>query len=409
MPGVLEIIPLPSSVSESGYRRQCMLLRRDTNGGEEASHLWIDLPLYLEGGDDPRDCDPFLMMALLEAMRENLSLRIQGTVDQELISNLTEFQRYWKCCRPSAFREIAVEVEQLSVKAPSGDQAICTFTGGLDSSFTAWRHSQNLNGYRNRPLSLACMIHGADIPLENRSGFSSAFRKACETLQTVGIELAPVRTNFREISRVSWEVSHGIVIAAVLSCFQSRAGIGLIASGKPYGNLRACWGSSPITDPLLSSGYFRIIHDGADHDRTEKAAALLGWPMALQNLRVCWEGAEGDRNCGHCHKCVLTKLNFLAAGSDIPAAFPPSDILSDIRSLVLPKGTDNRKELELLFSHVSVEERTTTPWIKALSTRLFAESPAASLPMEEARSRGWARRAWRRVLRTLRPHAHEVA
>ena len=223
------------------------------------------------------------------------------------------------------------------------------------------------------------------------------------------IELAPVRTNFRELSRVSWEVSHGIVIAAVLSCFQRRAGIGLIASGKPYGHLRTAWGSSPITDPLLSSSYFRIIHDGADHDRTDKAAALLGWPMALQNLRVCWEGIEADRNCGHCHKCVLTKLNFLAAGSVIPSAFPPSDILSDIRSLVLPKGTENRRELELILSHVSTEESSAPPWVEALRSRLRPESPAASPTMERGRSRGWPRRALHRVLRILRHHAHEVS
>jgi len=387
MLGSLEIIPLPAAAGELGLRRQCRVLRTDADGRKEDSVLCIDLPADLEA--DAYECDPFLMMLLMEAMRENLSIHVHGTVDKELLSNLTEFQRFWHRCRPSMFLEVPIEVAAVSLGAPINELAICTFTGGVDSSFTAWRHSQRLNGHRNRPLGLACMLHGADIPLTNRSGFAAAFRKAEETLASVGIKLSAARTNFRDISRVNWEDSHGIVIGATLSCFKRRAGIGLIASGKPYDHLRTAWGSSPITDPLLSSSSFRVIHDGADQDRTEKASALVGWEQALLNLRVCWEGSEVDRNCGHCHKCTLTKLNFLAAGARVPPAFSSSDILNDIRSLVMPKDIDTCREWDMLLGHATAQG-IEADWVDAAREKV-CQTPELS----------WRRRLLRRMGRVL--------
>lgn len=387
MQGSLEIIPLPVMAADLGRRRQCRIHRTHADGSIEDAVLWIDHPADLEA--DAEDCDPFLMMLLMEAMREKLSIHVHGFVDKELLSNLTEFQRFWHRCRPATFTEVPINVGAVVHGGPINEQAICTFTGGLDSSFTAWRHSQRLNGHSNRPLGLACMLHGADIPLSNRSGFTAAFSKAEETLASVGVELTAARTNFREIARVNWEDCHGAVIAAALSCFKGRAGIGLIASGKPYDHLRMAWGSSPITDPLLSSSSFAIIHDGADHDRTEKASALLGWELALRNLRVCWEGSEVDRNCGHCHKCTLTKLNFLAAGAEVPAAFPSSDLLHDIRSLVMPEDSDTRREWEMLLGHAATMG-IEADWVDAAWEKL-GKTPESS----------WKRRLLQRMERIL--------
>lgn len=371
MLGSLEIVPLPTIDAALGCRRQCKILRISADGTKEHSVLWIEIPANLE--TEENDCDPFLMMLLMEAMREKLSIKIHGTVDQELLSNLTEFQKFWHRCRPTTFAEVPIEVAAVTHGRPVNERAICTFTGGLDSSCSVWRHSQQLRGHRNRRIDLACMLHGADIPLSNRSGFTAAFKKAAETLESVGIKLAAARTNFREISRVNWEDSHGTVIGATLSCFKPMAGIGLIASGKPYDNLRmAAWGSSPITDPLLSSSTFRVIHDGADQDRSEKAQELLGWEHALRNLRVCWAGSKVDQNCGHCHKCILTKLNFMVMGADIPPAFPPSDILNDIRSLVMPDDIDACKEWNMMLGHANAKG-IEAEWVQAAREKATKE------------------------------------
>jgi len=66
---------------------------------------------------------------------------------------------------------------------------------------------------------------------------------------------------------------------------------------------------------------FRFI-DGATHSRTEKVKEIADWKVGIDNLRVCWQGGQKDRNCGKCEKCIRTQLNFLATGNPIPKSFP---------------------------------------------------------------------------------------
>ena len=60
--------------------------------------------------------------------------------------------------------------------------------------------------------------------------------------------------------------------------FQGIYRAGLFASSEPYQALVSPWGAHPLTDRLLSSNSFEIIHDGADFTRTQKTAQLCEWP-----------------------------------------------------------------------------------------------------------------------------------
>ncbi|MBN2549410.1 MAG: hypothetical protein JXB15_09650 [Anaerolineales bacterium] len=114
---------------------------------------------------------------------------------------------------------------------------------------------------------------------------------------------------------------HGCGIASCLSLLQGRYSSGLIASTFSYGRLTIPWGVSPLTDHLLSSQAFDIVHDGASVLRSDKVRWLAEWPEALQLLRVCLVGAEKDRNCCRCEKCIRTILSFRAWGIPKPECF----------------------------------------------------------------------------------------
>ena len=73
-------------------------------------------------------------------------------------------------------------------------------------------------------------------------------------------------------------------------------------------------GSNPVTDWMMGSAEFEIIHHGANANRMDKIKALSQWPAALRGLRVCWRGEHLDRNCGRCPKCVLTHLSLWSIG-----------------------------------------------------------------------------------------------
>ena len=128
--------------------------------------------------------------------------------------------------------------------------------------------------------------------------------------------------------------------AGLVACLQNFKGLfnpGIIGSAGPYRSLVIPNGSSPITDPLLSSASFKVIHDGAAFDRTDKVAALAQWQADLDGLRVCWQGSTKSENCGHCEKCVRTKLNFQANRLPMPKSLSKEATVKDIQRISIDK------------------------------------------------------------------------
>ncbi len=79
-------------------------------------------------------------------------------------------------------------------------------------------------------------------------------------------------------------------------------------------------GSHPLTDPLWANDGMEIVHDGAEARRVDKIQEIAKEPLALANLRVCFN--DMNINCGKCLKCLRTMipLQLLQAG---PGPFPP--------------------------------------------------------------------------------------
>jgi len=90
------------------------------------------------------------------------------------------------------------------------------------------------------------------------------------------------------------------------------------------------YGSHPLLDPLLSGGRMSIRNDEGFYWRADKAAHIVRYPDALENMRVCFHPYRADRNCCRCEKCIRTMLCFVANGDPIPPAFPDGLRLRDI-------------------------------------------------------------------------------
>ncbi|MEH2279473.1 MAG: hypothetical protein V7K40_33005 [Nostoc sp.] len=272
-----------------------------------------------------KSCDPFVIATIFPAMSQGTDILVHGEVSPCLLQNLQEFQAVWSCWRPKHYQqvEITAEIEQEYSVANRPERAISAFSGGLDSCFTAFRHSQGKCGRSQRPLQAGLMIHGLDIPLSMPEFFDRAMQKSKLALTSLGLELIPMASNFRNIFNQNWEDAHGAVVASCLMLLQGSYSMGLIPSSSPYHaiDLSWGWGSNPLTDPLLSSRTFSIIHDGGAFSRPAKLMQIIDWPEALQTLRVCWEGEQKDRNCGHCEKCVQAILTFRVLELGLPPCF----------------------------------------------------------------------------------------
>jgi hypothetical protein len=120
---------------------------------------------------------------------------------------------------------------------------------------------------------------------------------------------------------------------------------------------------------MLSSNSFRIIHDGARFNRLEKLRSLARWPEAMENMRVCWEGGQRDRNCCRCQKCVSNMLYLRILGQRLPKCFPCD--ISD-REIVRLKYQDQAmiKSMERLV-RAAKQEKVSGSWVLALKTSII--------------------------------------
>lgn len=289
--------------------------------GADDFELWFKVPERYEPLVTD-SCDPFLLAVIFHLLKVNADLHIHGSVSTSLLRNLEEFQSVWICCRPTWYMpvNITADIESNEVVSQSRDPSILAFSGGADSCFTAWRHHRGQCGRSRCDIQAAVMVHGFDIGLDEPEVFQNAFKKARRITESIGVDLLPVATNLTQLD-AHWGDSHGAAVVSCLTLVGKRFGSGLIAGSSPYNEPIFPWGSSPVTDWMLGSDRFRIIHDGAAYIRREKMRAIANWPEAMRNLRVCWEGARHDRNCGICEKCIRTVLSFRVMDLPVPPCF----------------------------------------------------------------------------------------
>ncbi len=352
----------------------------------ECTRLWYAAPLEQRAALTTGH-DPFVLGLVFTAMRQAADLVVHAQVSPSLLRNLEEFQAVWACWRPERYSqvEITAEVEQEPPPAANPGAAVVAFSGGADSCFTVWRHHTGRCGRLKRNIQAGVMVHGfVDTPLEQPATFKRAAARSARMLTSLGIPLIPITTNFRELGD-DWEDAHGAGLGACLMMFQGGYGAGLIGSSRPYQALIP-WGSNPITDRLMSGDSFQIIHDGAAFIRREKLRELANWPEAMQNLRVCWQGPQKDRNCGRCEKCVRTILSFRVMGLPLPPCFDQDVTDEQILALhnLQPGHIYYLNEILELARAASISDS----WVAALQKCLEENKLAAS-----------GKQSWRQQLR----------
>lgn len=332
MKDLIELFPQPLEVNKEGQRRTC-LIKISTDGEVTETDLWFIYPANLPMLEDD-NCDSYLLATLQLGMKLDANIVVHGSISKELLSNLTELQLIWNKWCPETYLLVEVTVDSIREHDVKVDGAIAAFSGGTDAQFTVYRHAIGKAGYCTQKLRAGILVHGFDIPIEDTVGFAGAAEKASDTLSSIDLNLLTVKTNIR-ILNLNWEHQCGLAVAAVLNGLSKYAGTGLIGSGEPYDALATPWGSHPMTDPLFSSDGFRMIHDGAGFNRSEKIKVLTGWAAGMKNLRVCWEGTLRDSNCGVCEKCIRTRLNFLLADISDPECFNTILKKENFRPIVL--------------------------------------------------------------------------
>ena len=314
-----------------------------------------------------RVADAALVAVTQPAMAAGLDVELRGgAVSAGLLGNLDEVQAAWSQWR--GWAPVRLEAEEAPVGPRPERAAVSAYSGGVDSAYTLWRHVDGAAGHQRRRVDAAILVEGFDIPLDDPA-FSAAVRRVAPPVADRGVPVVTAATNVRAIDD-DWQAYHGFALASMLTFAGGAQGAGLVASTDTYARPVIGWGSNAITDPLLGSDAFAIVHDGCGAHRVAKVAALAAWPDLLAALRFCWMGPRFDRNCGRCLKCVTMAM--ILRVLDLPTTcfdVAPSDevICSVLRGAETHgfTATYNQPILDL-----AVERDRRDPWVPVLRNRL---------------------------------------
>ena len=320
-----------------------------------------------------------IVAAIFAAMREGRPVHIEGPVTETLLRNLEEFQEAWALWR-RGFRPVQIIADQVvSSQESASRRGVFAVSGGVDATFALLRHHGGHAGLRTIRPVCAMLVHGFDIPLRARDAFDHAHRSISDVTSILGIPLATVRTNWREVLCREWTMEYHLALAAALFQFRGLANVGVSGACEDYGHLVLPWGSNPVTNPLLAGGGFDFHTEGGGFTRTDRVHLICNYPEVAAKLRICWEGPMTGGNCGHCEKCIRTKLNFMANGLE-PLCFDARPTQLEILRLT----TGNVAQLAMLKELVASARKNgvTDQWTTMLKLAIAKNRlalPARSL------------------------------
>ena len=336
-------------------------------------------------GESPgMETDFLLPLTLFPAMINGSRLKLRGEVSPRLLSAVPEIQNmlylwgadYWGGDLQD-LRRVAVDAEARSERADRAPGVACLFSGGVDSFYTLLKHREE--------VTHIIFVHGFDIALEDRVLRAQASRMAREVAKELGKTLIEVETNIRRFSDtiVGWEKYHGAAMAGVALLFQRRFRRVLIASSHTYGGL-APWGSHPMLDPLWSTEATEIKHDGSEARRVEKMRHISEHELTMRWLRVCFKNPNGVYNCGHCGKCLLTRITLRTVGALDRCETLPGDLdLEEVTGAGLTSYLNNQSRRGVVRQNLRTLERLGTEPELAQALREVLEK---SLETDETRA-----------------------
>ncbi|MDA9981505.1 PqqD family peptide modification chaperone [Gammaproteobacteria bacterium] len=347
------------------------------DGRIRCSAMMDDVELWFEVDEKhapyvSRSADPFLLVSLMRAMSSGRRLRIDGApVTSELLENLEEFQRAWSRWR-QRLEPVDVEATAAPGESRAEKPAITTFSGGVDSCYTVYRHLVNPDRRWMPRLESALMIQGFDTALKHQDKFEHSYANGLELLDGTGIELMSMRTNIQK-HLGHWLDGHGLLLGAALTLLSRRYGTGIIANTTPYEMLSPL-GSNPVTDPMMGSETFRIINHGGEVPRFEKIRAIVDWPPVLDHLRVCWRKSRLNiLNCGKCLTCVLASLSLRCLG--VTPRSLPAEIEPGLVAKVLADSSTGRidwYDMKCIVNEAEARGIADADWLRPVKDKIAA-------------------------------------
>jgi len=295
----------------------CVSARVEVNSAkiELPGELWFRFPRScIDHVTDHLNGFAVAMLPLAMTLGEDLHL--EGVLSPRLLKGMLEYQRIQCAWKPTFFKPVNITYNQLQVSEadPLGSVVGCSFSGGVDSSYTLWRHLPENEPIHEYRISHCLMINGfdADSDIENKGHFPEIQRSIEPMMASHDLELIVCQTNYMSFSdpNILKQTFGAMVTVPALVLGRLFSGFFVPASYRFDEFFRD--GSHLMLDHLISTESMQTIHDSSHMSRPEKTAAVSNWKATYPMLRVCFNktGYQQDTasvvNCGRCEKCIRT-------------------------------------------------------------------------------------------------------
>ena len=338
---------------------------------KSVNEVWVEIPAEKAALLSPTgDC--WLILLVLLGVLEGEDVEMQLPVDPLLFRGVSAAAKVWKKWNSK------LHVPAIEAPLGLGDQenadglTASFFSGGVDSLYTALRHSGAydrssgaffrsdllIRNYHREELS---RIGEDDWRIRTLGDFASKFDK----------EFLPISSNIMFASERlndQWaNLTHGPALAFLGHAVGARLSRLLIASTFTFEDFMP-WGSSPLTDPLFTSSRMQFIHDGAHTNRFEKTEYISLFSDALKILSVCDHVSydeAGAHNCSRCPKCLrtMTALDLIGRKAEA-SSFDWEHYTSESLGEIFIKSASERAFTKELC--IAAAERQRTDVVRAL-------------------------------------------
>ena len=319
---------------------------RDIEAPIDGQRLYYSADVSLVTSSDALACAFWL-----PAMASGRPLVSDSAIDELLHGNLLQIRsiaaQWWN------FPE--VDLIAPTVRRESNGTGVgLFFTCGVDSMFTLLRNIDHVDHLIN--------VHGFDIRLDDGARFKKQKESILRVAELTKKTSIFVETNLKEhpaFSWMSWEIAHIAALISVGSLLTDHLDRIYVAST----DIPPPWGSHADLDPLWGSSALKVVNNEKGLSRLDKVLTISDWPVAHDNLKVCWENKRETLNCGICEKCLRTMTQIEVSGTlDKFSVFPPGRLADRIAALprttraMFKQWTDTREAIDNKRIRVEIDK-----------------------------------------------------
>ena len=297
--------------------------------------VWFRMPAELEA--PLRRGDAFFAGLVVSCMALDENLTIEAPLSAELVAaardNIMPVLGRWY----PRLKNVEIRFdEEPGPQTPETNRTISTFSGGLDSWYTAFKNRDRLDALLT--------IRGMECSPDNEARWRVIEAHVQRCAHQLGTPLLAVATNLRQIGLKRTRerlAQRGTPFTFMerdcyFGAFLVAAGLSLrpnfdrlvVAAGGSWEQV-VPHGSHPLMEPKWSTSSMSVELDGLEADRIDKMERLGElYPEALRQLRVCTPQTGNELNCGHCMKCLRTMAELRSAElQELATSFPvPLDL-----------------------------------------------------------------------------------